>query len=81
MAHPHLGPELSAEYGSYNERKFSGFVNVPLNDVFSFRLAGMYLGRDGFQTNAFNGEKIDGRNLGSVRATSRLILFPTSMRH
>jgi len=64
-----LGAELTAEYGSYNERKFNGFVNVPLGDVLSFRLAGMYLGRDGFQTNALNGDKIDGRNLGSFRAT------------
>jgi outer membrane receptor protein involved in Fe transport len=60
---------ITGEFGNFNERKFNGFVNLPVNDALSVRLAGFYLGRDGFGQNSVTGESVDGRNLGSFRAT------------
>jgi outer membrane receptor protein involved in Fe transport len=60
---------ISAEYGNYNDRKVTGFINLPLGDMFALRVAGYGLARDGFGTNSVTGDKIDGRNLGSGRIT------------
>jgi len=60
---------VEAEYGSYKERKLTGFVNFGLTDEFQVRLAGFWTKRDGFGTNLYNGHKIDGVDLGSIRAT------------
>ncbi|MBV9995620.1 MAG: TonB-dependent receptor [Caulobacteraceae bacterium] len=64
-----LGAELTAEVGDYNEAKLNGFVNIPLGDMFSLRLAGIDLSRGGVGTNLVTGQKVDGRNLWSTRAT------------
>jgi outer membrane receptor protein involved in Fe transport len=64
-----FGGSLSLEYGNYNDRKATGFINIPFNDVFQLRVAGDGLLRDGFGTNLYTGDKIDGRRLGSGRIT------------
>ena len=76
----HLGAGAELEYGNYNSRKVTGDINIPLSslgigqDLGGFRVAGLYLKRDGFTTNLFDNSKIDGRNLYSVRASLRLTL-------
>jgi len=60
---------IEAEYGAYNEKKVTGFVNLPINDMLQVRLAGFYLNRDGFGTNSFTHNKVDGVDLGAYRAT------------
>ena len=42
---------ITGEYGNYNERKITGYVNIPLGDMFAVRFAGFGLARDGFGTN------------------------------
>ena len=64
-----LSSSITAEYGNYNTEKVTGYVNLPIDDTLSLRLAGFYLKRDGFGTNSVTGNDIDGRDLGSYRAT------------
>ena len=64
-----LSSSLTYEYGNYNSNKATGFVNLPIGDTFSLRVAGFYLKHDGYGTNQANGDKIDGRDLGSARFT------------
>ncbi len=60
---------LTGEYGNFDSKKVTGFVNLPFGDMFSVRVAGFWLNRDGLGTNSITGDKVDGRNLGSGRVT------------
>ncbi|MFW2852312.1 TonB-dependent receptor [Sphingomonas sp. TX0543] len=60
-----------AEYGNYNSVRVKAMVNVPLTDTLAVRLAGFYLNRDGYTTNVYNGQKLDGRDMWSVRGSIR----------
>jgi outer membrane receptor protein involved in Fe transport len=69
--------EITGELGNYDQRKLSGFINVPIaKGLLDFRLAGMGLKRDGDQYNAELNDHIDGRDLYSYRAS--LAFTPTS---
>ena len=73
-AKPKLGTFEAAaegEYGNYNSIKGKGMVNIPLGDTMAFRLAGIYLNRDGYTRNAFLNTRIDDRDLYSVRGSLR----------
>ena len=67
----HFGGSLTYEAGNFGSNKVTGFVNVPVNDFFQFRVAGFFLNRDGYGTNQFNGHDIDGRDLNSIRFSSQ----------
>lgn len=74
-AKPKLGSfdgKVRAEYGNYDSVRLIGHVNVPLGDEAAFRIAAAAVGRDGFGVNRFTGDRIDDRNLWSVRATFRV---------
>ncbi len=58
-----------AEYGNYNSIKVKGMVNIPLASTLGIRVAGLYLNRDGYTYNQFTGNKVDDRDLWSVRGT------------
>ncbi len=58
---------VALEYGSYNNTKLNGFVNLPAGEMFSLRLAGSFLKRDGYTDNIATGNDIDGRDLFSTR--------------
>ena len=69
-------PDLSAfgasgefEYGNYNSKRVKGMVNIPLGETVGIRVAGTYLKRDGYTNNLYTGNRIDGRDLYSVRGT------------
>ncbi|MGH1470328.1 MAG: TonB-dependent receptor [Cellvibrionaceae bacterium] len=62
-----LSGSVSAEYGSYSSTKLNGFINLPAGELFSFRLAGSFLKRDGYTDNIATGNDIDGRDLFSTR--------------
>ncbi len=59
------------EYGNYNSIKVRGMVNVPLGDRAAVRVAGIYLNRDGYTTNIFDGGRLDDRDLFGVRGSFR----------
>ncbi|MHB8528987.1 MAG: TonB-dependent receptor, partial [Caulobacteraceae bacterium] len=64
-----FGGYASAEYGNYNTVKVQGAVNIPLGDTLAVRVAGFRLVQDGFGVNTFLNQRVDGRDLGSIRAT------------
>ena len=66
-----FGGYATVGYGNYNAWKASGAVNIPLGDAWALRLAGFRLFNDGFGENEFLNKRVDGRDLGSFRATLR----------
>ncbi|MDZ4371383.1 MAG: TonB-dependent receptor [Phenylobacterium sp.] len=60
---------VTGELGNYDNRRATGFVNLPLGEQFALRLAGSYFKRDGFGENLLTGDDIDGRDLWATRAT------------
>lgn len=69
-------PDLSAihssgelEYGNFDTKQAKAMFNLPLGDTLGVRVAGLWLNRDGFTQNDYNGHDIDGRKLYSVRGT------------
>ncbi|HXI87959.1 MAG TPA: TonB-dependent receptor, partial [Parvularculaceae bacterium] len=65
------GGYIDAEYGNFNSVKVQGAFNMPLGDRLALRLAGTTIQRDGYTTNVFTGQKIDDRNINSIRASVR----------
>ena len=60
----------SGEIGNYQTRRFEGMLNIPIvDDRLALRLAGEWTKRSGFAVNELTGDRIDGRNLWSGRAT------------
>lgn len=59
----------TVQYGNYNSVKVTGAVNIPLGDMFAIRIAGTRLVQDGFGENTYLHERVDGRDLGSIRTT------------
>ncbi|HEY2482295.1 MAG TPA: TonB-dependent receptor plug domain-containing protein, partial [Caulobacteraceae bacterium] len=66
-----FGGYASFTYGNYDTIKASGAVNIPLGDAWALRIAGFRLFNDGYGENEYLHERVDGRDLGSVRATLR----------
>ena len=59
------------EYGNFDAIKAKGMINVPLADTLGVRVAGFYMKRDGYTENVFDGSKLDGRDMYSVRGSLR----------
>jgi outer membrane receptor protein involved in Fe transport len=73
-AKPKLGTfeaAAEAEYGNYDSMKGKAMINIPLGDTMAFRVAGIYLNRDGYTKNTFLDTRIDDRDLYSVRGSLR----------
>lgn len=62
---------IEGEYGNYASYKVKGMINIPLTNSLGFRVAGLYLNRDGFTKNLYDNSRIDDRDLYSVRGTLR----------
>lgn len=62
-----------AGYGNYDRRELEGMLNLPINDVLGFRLAGNYVKRDGYVRNLIAGggtpERYSNENHYSLRGT------------
>ncbi len=63
----HFAAEATGEYGNFNSQRLKGYVNVPIGDTLSVRLAGSYFKRDGMAENIFLHEKEDDRDMWSSR--------------
>jgi outer membrane receptor protein involved in Fe transport len=63
----------SGEIGNYQQRRFEGMLNLPLvDDRLDVRFAGEWTKRQGYSFNDVTGQRIDGRDLWSGRATIAL---------
>lgn len=69
MPESEFGGAIKGETGSYETRRLSGLLNLPINDTLGVRVAGMMTKRDGYDYNTFFGTRINGRDLWSTRAT------------
>lgn len=67
-----FGGDVSLQYGNYDNIRVRGALNVPLSENFRQRFAGIYLKRDGYNTNIFTGNDVDGRDSYALRSTSAL---------
>ena len=61
--------QVRGEVGSYDTRRLSGHVNVPLGDTFAVRAAGMMTKRDGYDFNTFTNQRVNGRDLWASRVS------------
>jgi iron complex outermembrane receptor protein len=65
---PNLGGFVDVRDGNYNDREFTGVVNVPLSDTVQARIAADDEQRDGIVKSVTGGPAYDDRNHYSVRA-------------
>jgi iron complex outermembrane recepter protein len=66
-----FGGDISVELGNYNHLKTKGSINIPLTDNLAQRFSMFYLERDGYVDNLYTGDDIDGRDMYSVRSSTR----------
>ncbi len=66
-----FGAAGEIEYGNYDSIKVNGMLNLPVTDNLGVRLAGIYVNRDGYTKNLFDGSRIDGRDSYALRGTVR----------
>ncbi|MBB6093311.1 outer membrane receptor protein involved in Fe transport [Povalibacter uvarum] len=64
-----LSGQGTLELGSYEQKRLSGYLNIPMGDAVALRLAGFGLQRNGYTTNLINDEDVDGRQMVSGRGT------------
>lgn len=71
MADPDAGfsGSVSASVGDYSLRRLTGVLNIPLGEGIAFRIAGEHREREGYVTNVLNGDKWNGTNNDSFRAS------------
>jgi Outer membrane receptor for ferrienterochelin and colicins len=61
--------QVSAEYGRYDRKKLSGFINVPISETLAVRAAGTWIKRDGNIYNAGTGNFVNSADVWSTRLT------------
>ncbi len=66
-----FGAFLELEAGDYDSRKAKAWINIPMGDTFSARIAGLTTKRDGYTENLVTGNDIDGRDSTSLRGSLR----------
>ena len=57
-----FGGSVEASYGNYNAFVAKGYLTGPITDTVAASIAGGYNRRDGYLTNAFNGDDLNNRN-------------------
>lgn len=66
-----FGGSLEGSYGNYNAAVLKGYVTGGLTDTLAASLSAGYNRRDGYITNAFNGDKLNNRDRWFVRGQLR----------
>lgn len=61
---------IKGEVGSFKSKRISGMLNVPLMDDLSIRIAGAMTKRDGYDFNEYTNNKVNGRDLYSIRTSA-----------
>ena len=61
---------IKGEVGNYNSRRLTAMLNVPIvPDALGIRVAGAMTDREGYDYNSITGNRINGRDLWSLRTT------------
>ncbi|QUM73674.1 TonB-dependent receptor domain-containing protein [Sphingopyxis granuli] len=61
---------IKGEIGNYNSRRMVGMLNIPIvSDELGLRIAGSMTDRDGYDYNSITQNRINGRDLWSLRTT------------
>jgi len=61
---------IKGEVGNYDSRRMVGMLNIPIiPDQFGLRIAGSMTDRDGYDYNSVTKNRVNGRDLYSLRAT------------
>ncbi|SBV32270.1 TonB-dependent receptor [uncultured Sphingopyxis sp.] len=72
-AKPKLGQfegSIKGEVGNFNSRRMTGMLNIPIvPDAFGLRIAGSMTDRDGYDYNSVTKNRVNGRDLYSLRTT------------
>ncbi|OWQ91142.1 hypothetical protein CDQ91_19620, partial [Sphingopyxis witflariensis] len=72
-AKPKLGSfegRIKGEVGNYDSRRMTAMLNVPIaKDVLGIRIAGSMTNRDGYDYNSGTDNRVNGRDLWSLRTT------------
>jgi iron complex outermembrane receptor protein len=66
-----FGGNINVEAGNYNHVKVKGAINFPMGENVAQRFAGFYNNRDGYVDNEYSGDDVDGRDMFSLRSTTR----------
>ena len=61
-----FGGNITVEYGSFDRRRFSGGVNIPVTDKLAFRMSGNIINREGYDDAGVNNQ-----NMWGLRGTMR----------
>lgn len=64
--------QVIGSYGSFDEREFSGFINVPLSDIARVRVSGRKYDLDGYMKNVLTGTDAGGRDEWTLRGQIEL---------
>ncbi|GGD90248.1 TonB-dependent receptor [Tsuneonella deserti] len=70
-----FGGSVEASYGNYDAMVVKGYLTGPITDTVAASIAGGYNRRDGYLTNAYNGDDVNDRNRYFVRG--QLLLEPS----
>ena len=57
-----FGGSIEASYGNYDAMVVKGYLTGPISDTIAASVSGGYNKRDGYLTNAFNGDDVNDRN-------------------
>src|SRR3546814_223884 len=61
---------IKGEVGNYDSRRMTAMLNIPIaEDVLGVRVAGSMTNRDGYDLNTTTGNRVNGRDLWSLRTT------------
>jgi len=66
-----FGGDIQVELGNYDHFKVKGALNVPITDSLAQRFSVFYTQREGFVDNNFDGGDVDGRDMYSLRSSTR----------
>ncbi|WP_299944155.1 TonB-dependent receptor [uncultured Microbulbifer sp.] len=67
MPTPEFESNIKGEVGSYNTRRTSAMLNVPLGDTLAMRFSGAMTQRSGYDYNTFTDNDVNDRDLYSTR--------------
>ena len=65
-----FGGYANVQLANYDGIKLKGALNIPLGNNVRQRFAGVYLKRDGYNTNIYSGNDIDGRDQYALRSST-----------